>query len=233
VRLAVPQAIELPRPGRLVQRLGLRGLATVFAAALAGAFVALLAYGVMAQSPNTSIDVGLARGQAPVAPQFRLALLSRGRLGPVLGGRLADTLRGPFVSLRALRGTPVVLNFYASWCVTCRAEAPTLERAWRLLARPRGVLLLGLDMQDAPDDAYAYARQYGIDYTSVHDPSNAVARSYGVTGLPETFFIDAAGRVVGHVIGISTTAQLAAGIAAALEGRVGGTDVGGAQRPLK
>jgi thiol:disulfide interchange protein len=50
------------------------------------------------------------------------------------------------VSLRALRGTPLVPNFYASWCVTCQAEASTLERAWRLLARPRGVLVLGLDM---------------------------------------------------------------------------------------
>lgn len=229
----MPHAREVPRRGHLVRRLRLRGLVSLVAVGLAAGFVALLAYGVMGQSPNTSIDASLARGRAPLAPPFRLALLSHGRLGAELGGRLANPLRGPFVSLRALRGTPVVLNFYASWCVTCQAEASTLERAWRRLARPRGVLLLGLDMQDAAGDADEYAHRYGIDYTSVRDPSNAVAQSYGVTGLPETFFIDAAGRVVGHVIGISTTAQLASGIAAALTGRVGGTDVGGAQRPLK
>jgi hypothetical protein len=66
-----------------------------------------------------------------------------------------------------------------------------------------------------------------------HDPSNAVVQSYGVTGLPETFFIDGGGPVVGHVIGISTTAQLASGVAAAMAGRVGGTDLGKAQRPLR
>jgi cytochrome c biogenesis protein CcmG/thiol:disulfide interchange protein DsbE len=224
---------EVSDLGTAVRRSTPRWLLTGAAATLAALFVALLAYGVMAQSPSTGIDASLARGRPVAAPPFRLALLSHGNLGPVLGRRLASALRGAFLTLGALRGTPVVLNFYASWCVTCQAEASTIEHAWRLLARPRGVLVLGLGMQDASSDANAYGRRYAIDYPSVHDPSNTVAQSYGVTGLPETFFIDAAGQLVGHIIGISTSTQLASGIASALAGKVGGTDRGGAQRPLK
>lgn len=201
--------------------------ALVAAAALA--FVGLLAYGVAAQSPNTSIDDALAQGHAPRAPAFRLAVLRRGSLGPILGPRLARVLDRPEVSLAELRGTPIVLNMWASWCVPCQQEAPTLERAWQTQARPRGVLFLGLDQQDATSDAQNFMRHYHIDYTNIHDQDNDVPRAYGATGVPETFFITAQGRIVGHIPGESDSQQLAEGIRAALTGRVVRSFLGGAQ----
>jgi cytochrome c biogenesis protein CcmG/thiol:disulfide interchange protein DsbE len=127
----------------------------------------------------------------------------------------------------------VVLNIWASWCVPCQQEAPTLERSWREQARPHGVLFLGLDMQDVTTDAQSFMRHYAVDYPNIRDPTNDVARAYGATGVPETFFINARGRIVGHVIGVSSTQQLSAGIAAALSGQVHGARRGGEQRPLQ
>jgi len=207
----------------------LRGLA----ARLPLLFIGLLIYGVTAQSPNKTIDDALSRGQTPAAPLFRLAALQGGSLGTLLQPTLAAVFRGRSVALRELRGTPVLLNFWASWCVPCQEEAPTLERAWRQQARPGGVLLVGLDMQDVTSDARSFMRHYAIDYPNIRDPTDAVARTYGATGVPETFFIGASGQIVGHVIGASSATQLTAGIAAASAGRVQRARHGGEQRPLR
>ena len=206
-------------------RYATRGLAFVLPLLLIG----LLVYGVIARSPNTSIDDHLARAQRVAAPAFELEVLERGDLGPALASRVTPALSDGKVALRELRGVPVVLNFWASWCVPCREEAPLLQRTWRQLGRPQGVLFLGLDMQDITGDARDFLREFDIDYLNIRDPSNPVARSYGVTGVPETFFIDRAGRIVGHVVGVTSAAQLRTGMAAARSGRVAGTRQGGAQ----
>ncbi len=207
----------------------LRGLA----AAVPLTFIGLLIYGVMAQAPSTTIDDSLSRGQAIVAPSFRLAVLERGSLGPVLTSRLGAAFDRPAVALSDLRGTPIVLNIWASWCVPCQQEAPTLERAWRQQARPRGVLFLGLDMLDVTSDAQTFMRHYRVDYPNIRDPGNDVPHSYGATGVPETFFISARGRIVGHISGVSDSRQLTEGIRAALSGRARGAFVGGAQRAFR
>jgi len=125
-------------------------------------------------------------------------------LGPVRGldatldGRDAPVLDRPEVSLAELRGTPIVLNMWASWCVPCQQEAPTLGRAWRTEARPRGVLFLGLDQQDVISDARNFMRHYHIDYANIRDPENDVPRTYGATGVPEPCYSIAQGRFVGH-----------------------------------
>lgn len=222
--------VARPVPSRVSRvRWVLRGLA----ASVPLLLIALLIYGVMAQSPNTSIDDSLGRGRTTIAPSFRLAVLQAGSLGMPLEPKLAGVFRRPAVTLGELRGTPLVLNFWASWCVPCQEEASTLEGAWRQQARGRGVLFVGLDMQDVTTDADRFMRHYAIDYPNIRDPSNDVARTYGVTGVPETFFISSSGEIVGHVIGVSSTAQLTAGIAAALSGQVQGARRGGSQGPLK
>jgi cytochrome c biogenesis protein CcmG/thiol:disulfide interchange protein DsbE len=210
-----------------------RWVLRAFAAAVPLLLIALLIYGVTAQNPNAGIDDALSRGQTTIAPAFRLSELQGGSLGPLLQPNLTAVFARPSVALSELRGTPVVLNFWASWCVPCQEEASTLENAWRQQARPRGVLFLGLDMQDVTTDAHSFMRHYAIDYPNIRDPNNDVARSYGVTGVPETFFIGSGGQIVGHVIGSSSTAQLTAGIAAALAGQVQHARHGGEQRPLQ
>jgi len=210
---STPSQPEPPprQPARRLLRYGLRTVAVLIPLLLIG----LLAFGLVAQSPNTTIDDSLAQGQSILAPAFHLDVLQRGNLGPRLTAELAVPLRAGRLSLSELRGVPFVLNFWASWCVPCAQEAPTLERAWAR-ARPRGVLFLGLDMQDATPDGRNFMHHFGIDYLNIHDPSNEVALSYGVTGLPESFFISRAGKIVSHVIGESSSAQLKQGIAAAL-----------------
>lgn len=207
--------------------------AVALAVAAAVGFLGLLAFGVLAQSPSTAIDDSLAAGRAAPAPPFELAVLQRGDLGKSLDRRVGVPLADARVSLRQLRGVPIVLNIWASWCDPCRQEAPLLERTWRAEGRPQGTLFLGLDMQDATNDANAFMRSYGVDYPNVHDPGDDVPRSYGATGVPETYFISARGEVVGHVIGVISPSELRDGLVAARTGQPLGVRSGGARRPSR
>jgi cytochrome c biogenesis protein CcmG/thiol:disulfide interchange protein DsbE len=211
---------------------GLGIAARAVAVLVLAAFIALLVYGLSTKSPRTDIDEALARAEPVPAPDFELPVLERGSLGPLLERRLRPALADGRVAVDELQGTPVVLNFWASWCIPCREEAPTLERAWRR-ARAQGVLFLGLNMQDFPEDARAFIREFDNTYLNVRDQSNGVARDWGVTGIPETFFISRRGKVVGHVIGVVSTEQLSQGIESARRGRALGALSGGAQLPTR
>jgi len=205
--------VRKPTPSRSrPRRWVLSGLAATL---LAG----LLVYGVTAQSPNATIDDSLARGLPATAPPFRLDTLQAGALGSALSPKLnGDGARS--IALSELRGTPVVLNFWASWCEPCKEEAPVLERTWQQRARPRGVLFLGLDGLDTASDARAFMRSYGIDYPNISDYSEDVRLRYGVRTFPQTFFIDRRGQIVGHVFGVLSSQQLVDGITTALAGTV-------------
>jgi cytochrome c biogenesis protein CcmG, thiol:disulfide interchange protein DsbE len=193
----------------------------------AAAFVALLAYGLTTKATDSTIDDALSRGEAVAAPGFSLSALADGRdAGPAWQKAASDGR----VSLDELRGTPLVVNFWASWCDPCRAEAKVLERAYKA---QKAVLFLGLDAQDAREDARDFIAQFGLTFPHVRDPGNDTQRAWGVTGLPETYFIGADGRVVGHVIGTVDDEQLSDGIAAAKAGRPQGLGSGGDQRPVR
>lgn len=204
----------------------------VVAIVAVGLFVALLAYGLLSSSPNDTIDTSLGNGEAVSAPGFELPVLQRGRLGGRLARRVAPALADGRMELKELRGSPVVLNFWASWCVPCRDEAPRLERGWRA-AGERGVVFVGLDMQDVTEDARRFMRDFGLSYLNVRDQSDGVAHDWGVTGLPETFFISTRGRVVAHVVGAVSAGQLRDGVAAAQDGRPLGALEGGARRSTR
>ena len=146
-------------------------------------------------------------------------MLDRGTIPPRLRGPLGGALADGRLSLAELRGTPVVLNLWASWCTPCREEAPRLQKGWERWG-PRGVAYLGLNIQDLRGDARGFAQRFGITHPSVRDARRGVADSYGATGIPETFFVDARGRVVGHVIGVVSERELAVGAARRL-GRPG------------
>lgn len=210
----------------------LRLLGIGLAIVIGGLFVVLLIFGLLSKSANTNIDDSLARKQAVAVPPFRLAVLQHGALGGPLTSKLTRALTDGQVSQTELRGVPYVLNFWASWCVPCRTEAPQLERQWRQ-ARREGVLFVGLNMQDVTDDARAFLSGFRIDYLNIRDPTNDTARQYGVTGVPETFFISRRGKVVGHIIGVATAADLRNGIAAASAGHLQTARQGGARKPTR
>jgi cytochrome c biogenesis protein CcmG/thiol:disulfide interchange protein DsbE len=201
----------------------------IVAILLALGFVLLLTYGVLSKSTNTTIDDSIRAGHSVAAPAIDLPVLVRGDPG---NSRLAAAEADGRLRLSELRGAPVVLNFWASWCVPCRQEAPELERFWRA-QRGGGAIVLGLDMQDVTDDAHAFVRQFGMTYPNVRDRGNDAARRYGTTGIPETFFVSPAGRIVGHVIGVVSDRQLHAGLTAARAGRPAGVRRGGRRRKTR
>jgi len=147
----------------------------------------------------------------PVAAVPVLALLAYGfRVSPrdipsPLVGRPAPafalaTLEGTPLSLAGHRGNIVVLNFWASWCYpACYEEAPVLERNWRGY-RDRGVVVVGVAIQDTREAAEKFVGDFGLTFPIVQDLNGAVSVDYGVYGVPETFFLDRQGRIrVKHV----------------------------------
>jgi cytochrome c biogenesis protein CcmG/thiol:disulfide interchange protein DsbE len=151
-------------------------------ATLGGAcLVALLVYGVSAQSANRTLDELVARGQRPPAPDATREL-------PRLEG-------GGESSLAALNGKVVVLNFWASWCEPCQVEAPLLERAQAALAQHDGTVL-GVTYLDASPDSQSFVRHFHLTYLNLRDTTGGFAHAYGTNQLPESFVIDRQGRVV-------------------------------------
>ena len=118
---------------------------------------------------------------------------------PALGFALT-TFGGQPLSLDALRGKVVVVNFWASWCrPACYEEAPVLERGWRAW-RDRGVVVVGIDIQDTVEAGERFIRDLNLTFPNARDTSGRVSIGYGVYGVPETFFIDRGGRIrVKHV----------------------------------
>ncbi len=118
-----------------------------------------------------------------------------------------ETLDGGQLSLADLRGSAVVLNFWASWCIPCREEAPLLTSAAATYG-PRGVRVLGVVYQDSAANARDFMRRYGQTYPGLLDPSGRTAIDYAVFGIPETFFIDASGVVRSRQVGALTDDEL-------------------------
>ncbi len=106
---------------------------------------------------------------------------------------------GGTVSLASLRGKPVVLNFWASWCIPCKTEAKALEQAWSQY-RNR-VAFIGVDFHDVTGDARRFVAAHELSFPMVQDGSGDVTGSYGITQVPETYVLDRQGHVVLHLAG--------------------------------
>jgi cytochrome c biogenesis protein CcmG/thiol:disulfide interchange protein DsbE len=157
-----------------------------------------------ASSPPTTlvepIDVFKARVGTP-APDFSL-----------------PTTDGKTVQLSSLRGKPVVVVFYASWCHPCREELPALDRFVR--EHPDRLQVVGVSYRDLASDSVDFIRDLGVKFPAVLDePESPVAQRYGVRGIPQTVFVDARGVVRGRIYGETSRRALQPAIDDLLAGR--------------
>src|SRR4051794_34032757 len=157
--------------------------AQALSVALVAGLLSLLIWKVAHQNRHTAASE-IRSGKTGPAPAFDLPRLDR-------DGKL---------SLASLRGKAVVLNFWQASCVPCKEEAPALEQAWQRL-RSRGVTVVGVDVYDFKSAARHFAKKYGVTYPLVFDPGGSTAEPYGLTGYPETYFVDRRGKLVPiHII---------------------------------
>jgi cytochrome c biogenesis protein CcmG, thiol:disulfide interchange protein DsbE len=116
---------------------------------------------------------------------------------------LQDIRTGQTVRLSQFRGHPVVLNFWASWCVDCVVEHPNLVSAWQRFGN-EGTVFLSVLYQDAPTKARAFLSHLPGDWPELDDHSGRVALDYGVTGVPETVFITPDGHIAAKRISVAS-----------------------------
>lgn len=135
------------------------------------------------------------------------------------------TFNGDKLTLNDLRGKAVFLNFWASWCLPCRAEARDLEAAWQKV-KDKNMVFLGVALQDTDKNSLEFLKEFNVTYPNGKDESGKIGVDYGTWGIPESFFIDPHGRITyKHVGGIRAALVIAKleeatnGIVSAQEGR--------------
>jgi cytochrome c biogenesis protein CcmG, thiol:disulfide interchange protein DsbE len=135
------------------------------------------------------------------------------------------TFKGDKLTLNDLRGKAVFLNFWASWCLPCRAEARDLEAAWQKV-KDKNMVFLGVALQDTDKNSLEFLKEFNVTYPNGKDESGKIGVDYGTWGIPESFFIDPHGRITyKHVGGIRAALVIAKleeatkGIVSAQEGR--------------
>jgi cytochrome c biogenesis protein CcmG, thiol:disulfide interchange protein DsbE len=160
------------------------------------ALVALILSQLLTPAPHSASDPLVNQP----APNFSLALLRPEN------GKSA-------LLLSNFKGKAVVLNFWASWCDPCKEEAPLLEKSWKQMqTQGKDVAFVGIDYQDSSSNSLNFLQQNHITYPIVVDMDGSVATKYGLTGLPQTFFIDRNGKVLRREAGELTSQLLASGL---------------------
>ena len=141
--------------------------------------------------------------QNPMIPSYLKSIAKRSS-DPITGVATCPTnlilFDGNEFILSDYYGSPIVLNFWASWCAPCRDEAISLEKTWNKYGG-LGVKFVGVDLQDNEPDALSYIKEFGISYPNGRDEDGKITIDYGIVGMPVTFFVDRNGLVVDRWVG--------------------------------
>ena len=153
----------------------------------------LLAGGIMAAAILLNPAISAA-GSGPAAGGVPTPVPDRVAEGEPAPDFTATTAEGEPITLSDLRGRPVVLNFWATWCAPCRVEMPALQGASERYA-DSGLIILAVNAMEPADRVSAYMQELGLTFPAVLDPDGAVLDLYGIRVFPTTVVIDAGGRV--------------------------------------
>jgi cytochrome c biogenesis protein CcmG/thiol:disulfide interchange protein DsbE len=159
-----------------------RYLSFGFVGAVVLSLVSLLGWAVFQLGTASDQEIGRYPVNVRPAPDFEVELYDGNTF------RMADQ-----------RGKWVMVHFWASWCPSCRDEAPVMQQAW-LRWKDRGIIFLGIDYQDTPEDGMAFIREFGITYPNGPEPKG-LSVDFGILGVPESFIVDPEGRIVGRYVG--------------------------------
>ena len=136
-------------------------------------------------------------GIVVAAAVILLALVRQKQVQPESGAApdfTVKTYEGQQIALADLRGKVVVVNFWASWCVPCKVEAPFLQSVWERY-RDQDVVILGIAYADLDADSLAFIEEFGITYPNAPDTGTRISDAYHITGVPETFVVDREGNI--------------------------------------
>lgn len=172
---------------------------------LGSAIAALLAvFLFLGLRPAATTSAGLPAvvGVGSAAPDFSLPNLLSTSAEPLAAVHLDGLGKG--------RHHPVVLNFFASWCIPCQTETPLLAQTAKAeMANGSPVQFIGVDVNDVPSSAVAFVQQAGIPYPVGADRTLRVTSAlYGMNAQPNTYFIDESGKIIGHHLGALTASEL-------------------------
>lgn len=167
------------------------------------------------QASSSDSGTGVPRGIHPSAADVRAKLAGAPAPLAALHARADDLLPGGKARLKAelakLKGHPVVVNAWASWCGPCNVEAPVFQRV--ALERGRSVAFLGVDEKDSRGGARRFAARYPMSYPSIEDGDGEIYNAQGLQGMPSTIFYDRRGRrTIIHAGPYSSEADLNADI---------------------
>jgi len=175
-----------------------RTIGAVVGGVLVLGVVVLLVVGLLNKDLGTSIQDALAQGERPDAPELTLpVLVAADGIGP----------EGAEVSTADLGDRIVVLNFWASWCAPCEAEAPVLEEVAERYREGGEVVVVGVDVQDLRERALEFIETTGVTFASLRDGTDGAQRAFEVPALPETFVIDTEGGIALKVAGQLTSPE--------------------------
>lgn len=174
---ASPTQAADPASARITRRRALAGLAATWPAAC---LARMVGGAPAAQASPMLLQPVPGR---PVAPSFSL-----------------PDIDGAARTLAEFRGRVLVANFWATWCPPCRAEIPSMQRAW-LALEAQGAQMLALHVGGNPDEIWAFLAEFGVTFPVLIDVSGSVSRDWQTIGLPTTYVVDGEGRMVYRAIG--------------------------------